>query len=416
MKALLIYTEKNRYDILLVLVCWLMAAGNIGDFFQPVRVLIILLIPLFVLDSTQQRFTVASTLHTAPSYRYELRFFILWWIYAALSLYWAIEFENSVKSLLHLTINFFGFGEILWLASKARSPQKALLTGWGLMFLTTLPIAMREFLYDQHLSMSIQEQDMTMKISSRIVEERRFASVTFGNLNSYNVVLCMTFCLMLIRTFMQERIDRLFGYGTAIGLGIIIAMNSSRAALICILFSILLYVLILLKRRSHAVLLLSIIGIGIGIFVYRFADLFSMILLRFQTQGFEDIGRAGVIAHGIEELGNSYGLGIGIGNFIPTMLSKYHLDIAAPHNLLLEVGVQFGIIILALFIGMFIRIYKQSKTGNTFNHSAALLGIIPFIPLSIIDSGYIMKVTTWIYIATLYVLTCNQYNEIDEKS
>jgi O-antigen ligase len=274
-----------------------------------------------------------------------------------------------------------------------------------------VPIALNEFINDQHLSMSLHDSDMTMKMGKNTLEERRFASVTFGNLNAYNVILCMTFCIMLIQSLREKRIERLISYGMVVCLIAMIAENSSRASLICIATAFVMYALVLLKKRSHIIILLGGVAIIFGLYIYRFAELFSMIWTRFQVQGLEDVGRMSVIVYGLEEFHQSYGLGIGIGNFIPTMLTKYHLDIAAPHNLLLEVGVQFGVIVLALFIGIFIRIFKRAKAGTIFNRSAALLGIIPFIPASIIDSGYIAKVPTWFYIATIYILSMPEYND-----
>jgi hypothetical protein len=169
-----------------------------------------------------------------------------------------------------------------------------------------------------------------------------------------------------------------------------------------------------MRKKQHVFLLLAGIVAAGGLLIYRYADLFSFVIMRFQSQGLEDVGRLGVLTHGIEELVRTYGLGIGIGNFIPTMLDKYHLEIAAPHNLWLEVGTQFGVIILLAFIGFFIRVYKHSKNGTIFNRSAAILYIFPFLPVSIIDSSYLFKVTTWIFIGTLYILSQQEYNDQGE--
>lgn len=406
--------ESTRYDILLTVMCWLLAAGQIGAFWQPVRVLILILLPFFVIDSIKGRKPFFPAVRETPSYRYELILFVIWGLYAALSVYWAIDLESSSKAFIHLIIVFFGFGEMLWLAGKAKHPQKSIMLGWLLMFLTTLPIALNELINDQHLSMSVQESDMTMRMGSHTFEERHFASVTFGNLNSYNVVLCFSFCIMMIQTLRNDLKERLCALAALVIIVAIIAVNSSRAALICLIFGVLMYVIVLIKKRTHVVLLLSGLALALGAFLYRFADLFSMIIMRFQSQGLEDKGRSSVLVHGIEELYNSYGFGVGINNFSPIMESKYALDISAPHNLLLEVGAQFGVLILIGFIGMFVRIYRQSKQGNNFNRSAAILGLMPLLPISIIDSTYLLKAPTWLYIATLYIFTNIKYNDTEK--
>lgn len=411
MRTWIIHRERNIYDFLLILMCWLIAAGEIGASLQFVRVLIMVLIPFFISDSIQSKLRFSAPLRQVPSYRYELGLFIIWWIYCVLSLYWAIEPESSLKGLLYMTLYFFGFGEILWLASKARKPQQSLLIGWVIMCLTTMPIAINELLNDHHLSMSKQEADMAMKMGKNTMEARRFASVTFGNLNTYNVVLCMTFCMMMINTLRDSIKERITGYLMIVAIVALIAVNSSRASLICVVFGLLVYVLVLMQKKRHVMLLLGGIVAALGILIYQYADLFSLIIMRFQSQGLEDIGRLGVITHGLEELARTYGFGIGMNNFIPTMLQKYHLNIAAPHNLWLEVGVQYGIVILIGYIGMYVRAYKRSKGGTKFNRFAAILSIIPFLPVTIIDSGYLYKSTTWIYLATIYVLVQPEYND-----
>lgn len=401
----------NKYDRLLVLMCWLMAAGQVGGFLQPVRLLVILLLPLFIDDFLRPNKVCDAPLRETPSFKYERFLFIFWWLYAGLGLLWAIEPTNSIKSFIHLTLCFLSFGEVLWLSAHAKAPQYALLVGWFLMFLTTLPIASYEFLTDHHLSMSVQKSDLMMNVSAHSQIARRFASVTFGNLNSYNVVLCMTFCLMMIHTLRDHRMSRICGYTAIIGIIVLIICNRSRAALICLIFGLVIYTFALMKQRANAQFILFGIFIVLGLFIYQFADMFNAVIDRFKYLGLDDKGRTEMLVYGIQELKSSHWLGIGIENFAPIMTDKYHTYIAAPHNLFLEVGVQFGMVILAGFIGLFIRIYKESKKGSMFNKMAALLSILPLLPISIIDSTYLLKVTTWVYFASIYILCFHQYND-----
>ena len=401
----------NKYDRMLVLICWLMAAGLVGGLFQPARLLMVMLLPLFLDDVFRPNKVCGEPLRQTPSYRYELFFFLIWWLYAGISLLWAIEPTESTKSFIHLTFCFLGFGEVLWLSSRARSPQHAILVGWFLMFLSTLPIAAYEFLTDHHLSMSVQESDLKMSVGAHTQVARRFASVTFGNLNSYNVVLCLTFCLMMIYTLRDKWQSRLCGYIAIIIIVVLIVKNCSRAALICLIFGLALYAFVMLKQRAHAYVILFCLAVAFGLFIYRFSDIFSAIFDRFRFQGFEDRGRTEMLIYGIQELRESSWMGIGIENFVPVMTNKYKAYVAAPHNLLLEIGVQFGVIILAGFIGLFIRVSKGARKGSSFNRTAALLSILPLIPISIIDSTYLLKITTWVYLASVYILCLPQYND-----
>ena len=401
---------RNKYDYLLILLLVLMAGGTWGAFFQPVRVMMLLLLPVMLVEQIRN-----NTIVGLKKYNLERCFFLVWFVYALISLHQAVIMEKSVKYLIHLTIYFFGFIEFLWLSSKAENPKRSILIGWILMFVVTFPVAMYELIFDQHLSLSVQESDMSMRFGRNLMDDRLFASVTFGNLNSYNTVVCLAMAMILIFSLSDNRKDRIAAYVLLAMDTFIIIKNSSRGAFICLIFIIIVYLLTLLIHKRGTLFISTILIAILALAAIKLPDMYSMIQQRFQYEGFNDEGRIELIINGIKELWNSHLLGIGAGNFDPVMEQKYGMWISAPHNLWLEVLTQFGIIIFIGFMSMFGRIIHMAHKGDNDCKMACIIGLLALIPISIIDSTYILKCTTWFYIASLYVLCDTDYNYISEQ-
>ena len=389
----------------------LLAAGGTGGFFQPIRILFLLLLPfcfkdLFGISHKQPDVS-------APKYKYEKTFLVIWWLTALAGLILAINLSVSVKAFIHLTIYFIGFCEVIWLASKACNPQKAILTGWMLMLLITAPVAIWEFMTDHHLPQSFQQSGEVL-VLGEVREARKFASVTFGNLNSYNTVLCLILCMMLIRTTDTGCTKtRFLSYICVLITSLFIIMNSSRGAFLCMAAVMALYFLILMFTGRLGKLVPIAVAALAAVFILsgKLSDTLYIIIGRFNTQGVGDGNRMILIKNGIEEIVSSFGLGIGIGNFPFIMENKYHLGITAPHNMMIEIGAQFGVVILAGFLGMLASIAKKAWRGNAQNKTAALLGLVTLIPVSIIDSTHILKASIWMYLVSLYIL-CNPYYNV----
>ena len=126
------------------------------------------------------------------------------------------------------------------------------------------------------------------------------------------------------------------------------------------------------KTGRNRVALTVVIGVIVVVMAYYLFDLFFVILKRFSSQGMQDTGRLENIIKGTQALFETFGLGIGIGNYAPVMSSVYGVRIAAPHNLLLEVCVCFGLPVLIGFVGMLLRICYKGVKGNPANRSMML--------------------------------------------
>ena len=240
---------------------------------------------------------------------------------------------------------------------------------------------------------------------------RPFAAVTFGNLNSFNTVLCWALpSLFFFNLYPKSRYDSILGYVLLFFVILIIVVNASRGAILCLGTMLATFVYSYYKTgRNRVALTIVLLVIGF-IFMYFLFDLFFVILKRFSAQGMQDTGRLENIVQGTQALFDSGGLGIGIGNYGTVMVRDYHVRFGAPHNLLLEVAVLFGLPIFICFLGMLLRIYYKGIHGTPANKSMLLSCGIALLVAGIVDSYYLMKVATWMFIATAYIYIDPKYN------
>lgn len=395
---------NNRYDYLLILLIALLAFGNYGNGAQPARLLIIALAPFMIIGS------IRRPSFTVNYYKYECFFLIGWWLWALAFLYKTQDLTESLKHLIYLFIHILGFLEVLWMAGKAANPQRSLQKGWILLLMITLPIAINEYVTDEHMSNSLQESGAVMKFGNVSVA-RPFAAVTFGNLNSFNTVLCWALpSLFFFNLYPKRKYDSVLGYLLLFFVVVVVVANASRGAILCMGVMLATFIYSYYKTgRNRVALTVVIVVIGF-VLAYFLFDLFFMILKRFSTQGMQDTGRVENIVKGFQALLDSGGVGIGIGNYDPVMTARYNVRIAAPHNLLLEVVVLFGLPIFIGFLGMLFRLFHKGMSGSPANKSMLLSCAIAILFAGVVDSNYLMKVPTWMFMATAYIYVDKRYS------
>lgn len=393
----------NIYDVILIGLFTLLLFGNYGNGAQPVRLAIVGIAPFMVFDAVRRPHV------SLEYYRYEIFFLLFWWLTSAAFLYKAVEIIESLKHLIFLLIHIIGFLEVIWAANKAKNPQRSICYGWIIMLLFTLPIAVWEFTGGQHLPTTIMDHQSITFNNVRI--DRPYAAVTFGNLNSYNTAICWALPYLFITLlFPQKKYDTLVTLLTFVPLFLIVILNSSRGAIICIAALIIIYISCYLKIGRHKSTMLGLVFLAVFVLAYYLYEMFYFIIGRFTDQGMSDDGRTENIVKGVEALYDSWGLGIGIGNYEPIMDRIYRVAIPAPHNLFLEILVVFGLFVAAGFMGMLLRLYLKSKRSERRNRFFFAFAIVTLFLGGMVDSGYWQKATTWFFIAAFYILCDARYN------
>ena len=384
----------------------LLALGGIGGSFQPIRIFIILSLPWIIKYCLNNKSVVVS-------YRYEIHVFFIWFFYAIISLLWVITPTESIKEVIYLFVNFSGFVLLVLFSNNAKQPKESIIKGWILFFVLTLPIALIELIFDKHLSIAYQSENLMMNFGGGVALQRNFASVTFGNLNGYNTVLVYVIPFLL-GSLMHDKyfskFRRIISLILMVLLSVIIVMNSSRSAFICLLIAVFIFILFYIKNIKTFIGTGLVFAIIIGVFLFSNSNIFDFLFIRFQTQGLGDSNRYILVEEGLKQLQKSGFMGIGAADFIPTMREVENLDNFSPHNFFLEVLVQYGLIIFILFIALFVRIIKKNRYNNKRFAYITTTSLI-MLPLTFsIDSSYLLSVSTWIYIASLYIIVDKKYN------
>ena len=398
------------YDLILFALMALLAFGLIGNGAQPVRLFIIALSPFVVAD-------VFNRSHKSLYYyRYECFFLAFWFLWALAFFFKADDEIESFKNVIYLAIHILGFFEVLWAANKAKYPQQAIKYGWLAFMVSTIPVAIYEFLTDFHLGMSFQDSGNTMYVNGVHIE-RPFASVTFGNLNSYNTVLCWALpSLFMCNLYPRGKWEQLLGMVVMGFTSLIIIANASRGAMLCLVIMLGTYVYAYYKFGRNRYLLITVLVLAIGALVYFLGELFILIVEKVSMVGLGDDGRAENLVMGFQAFLDSYGLGIGIGNYGPIMEAVYHVEVPAPHNLFLEELVCFGLFVALGFLGMVFRIVRIGlRQGEPFNRNMLMFCMAAMLFAGIIDSNYLMKATTWMFLASVYVYVDSRYNRVIPK-
>lgn len=397
--------RSNKYDYLLIILIILQVFGILGGFFQPVRLFIIAFFPFIIGQIIFRR-------RVKQKYFYEIIFFIVFILYAFLSLLWVYHPMQSLKDVIYLFINSAGFFLLICFANKANHPQESIIRGWILFFILTLPVALPELWFDFHLPISTQEEG-TLANFGDMVLQRHFASVTFGNLNTYNTILTYILPFLFCSTFVKNTffISQLLRWILILLLCYIIVANSSRATVVCLILSFLLLLFYNLNKIRDILVIIFICIMGAFVLLKISPDFYLFFVERIKFNTFEDNSRSLLIQNGINSLLNSHLMGIGAGNFVPTMKYEYKQFLQAPHNLFLEVLVQYGLLIFILFLGLFTRIFVKLKDNLDKRNRFLIFNSFIILPFSsVINSGYLLFTWFFLFLASLYIISDKSYN------
>ncbi|HCM21099.1 MAG TPA: hypothetical protein DIC46_10075 [Porphyromonadaceae bacterium] len=399
--------QTNKYDKLLIIFIVLQIFGILGGALQPIRLFVIIFTPFLLASLFKDQYLMKN-------YGYELIAFGLWIIYGLISILWVLEPSESIKDVFYLLVNFIGFFLFILFASKAKCPKESIIKAWLILFILTIPIAIIELRFNKHLPSTFHSDPILFNIGRGIFMERRFASVTYGNLNGYNTILVYILPFIVgnnITTKSSSFTIRVINWLLVVILSYIIIANSSRSAFLCLLICLFIFLCFYVKNIKRAILTGFLFTVTVVIFLSINKEFIDAIFIRIQEQGLEDKARGQLIHNGIDLLLESSFMGIGAGNFMPFMLQKYKLSLIAPHNLFLEVIVQYGIIIFGLFIGIIIRIIRSNMGNKNKKYNFIVIASLIIYPLSsIINSGYILNISTWLLLSSLYVISDKKYD------
>lgn len=391
-----VFKTNKIYDWLIVI---LIALGALGDMFAPVtlqRLFAILFIPSAAILYVKNHKAIPL---------YVGLFFIIWIVFSVISLVWSPDRMSGIKAVAYNLCSVAVYLELILFSLKAKNPVRSILSGWTLLFALTLVVALWEIFTNQHLPMNVRDDVSIMSATGHRVW-MIYASVTYGNYNTYVLIIlyCLPFILASIAYFRRIKI---WYWILLVGAIFVLLVNSSRGGVGCLCLMGMVMLMFFAKNRliNRFVFILILASICGGIIYYSDVVL-DQVVGRFSNQNvFEDDLREDIYRRGFKILTDSFGIGCGIGGIQVSLEQLSGNEISAMHNMFLEFLAQYGIVpFIAFVIVLFKTIKSLIKSDYTISRFLGYLIALVIIPISLINSTYLLDQNFWTFWASLFVM------------
>lgn len=337
----------------------------------PARILTLLVLAAVVLELATYRITPITSYN-----RWCYIFFGLWLSWAMLSLLWTVDRDKGLQDLFNLFIGLSLVGMAPNFLRGNREINRA--AGiWVATFFFFLGIGIVEHLTTLHLPMSRFSHGAQQHLAYR-------PTAVFVNENNYAVFISMSLPFLLTKwkycTYCWNRI--LWGTGIAAGIYFIF-VTGSRINYFVMFVSILLFSLLLTSRgqRLRVLTSLTLIVIGVWLFFgitqpaaqgYLTARVGEVINAYWELVDGAQTGermvssqsiavRINMIRNGILFLRQTWGRGVGVGNFEAWIVDQKEystMDYVNPHNWWVELSVEYGLFIALSYVTFFIYLIR----------------------------------------------------------
>lgn len=398
--------DINKYDRRIILMISLLAFGLVGAGLQPIRLVGLFFLPSILSHIFYKKINKAES-HVTLIFAFYIALVIL-------SLLWSWDRVEGIKQAIYYLCHFSIFlGLCIW-SKKALNPLRAIMIGWGVFLCLTLSIALYEIFTFNHLPMDIIEPGKLLNIGGDLMDFR-YASVTFGNLNTYNTVLIFALNLFVFYFFLSKQKSEQFIFLVIIFCSLLVLfVNGSRGAILSIILLMAFFLVYLVVyanriRNLHTGLLAILVLIG-GIFLFseQIASFGIRFLYRIGEGGgslFSDDARFMIYKSIFSALRSTEFLGFGAGGETAG-LTSVGSGITASHNLILEVLLELGLPGFILFILFLLNVYKGAFSYQIkLTHFIVMSAVVIFPFLFVINSGYLLMPATWVYFASLFVIS-----------
>lgn len=347
-------------------------------------------------------------------------FLMVWLLYAALSLFWAVEKFDALRQIFFLAMGIsLIFLVAIFFNNLLRLYQLHKL--WVLTLVIIVTIGFWNMISGQQLASS-SHYGTGISIPTSVFHYH-------NDLATY-LALSLPFVLSYTRYG-----NKLYIRGLSLLLFmmafILLVATGSRANMLAVLVGVIFWFFFLIEGRTRLLALLFTLGLGIILAAFLYcspSDLSLMIrgsahgglekllgTFRVLTGSEGDLGisfssRINFIRNGLIYLLNSYGFGVGAGNanyYIETYQHYYTHGYSNPHNWWLEILVNYGLLIFCGFVYYYISLLKnlyrmrgqaESPVAKILSESL-LLSIIIFLFASMSPSSLFGYGFPWILFA-----------------
>lgn len=392
---LLLGRNSNKYDLFIFVLILSLSFGILGNALQAPRIIGFLLIP--------QLGKVWPYLR--KHYKTHLTATLFFLIYATFSLVWTPDIVSGIKELCYYIIHFIIFFEIIGFSCYAKDKNNTISLSWLILVSITLIIAYWEIITGNHLSVAFQDSDLMGTADYGI---RRFASVTFGNYNAYVTFICFAYPFLLYR-FNGTNKTKVVTYGIPVVLLLSFAsvlINASRGGLLSLVIMYAIYFIHSKKSFKNLFPLLLLVVLTVYAVSNYGELLFSVIEGRISDTGFtNDTVRTEIWSVALQCFINSAGMGVGIGGNELSLFAISRMPMM-PHNMFIEVLMEFGAIVFMIFIISLIKTFKKGR--KSLDKGVKIVSNCFFLSLpivAVIDSSYCLSPLIFIVFASVYSFT-----------
>lgn len=385
----------NKYSVFLFLLTSCICFGNIGGALQVDRILAILLSPWLFSAIGKNGFGYARNI---------FKVLVLFYIYMALSYLWTPDKEEAVKEIVYFPVHFLLFTEIIVFARYARNPLKSLSGGWTVAILLCSIVAFWEITTGNHLSLAKEQGDVLN--TGTVILQHMTASVTFNNYNSYVTVLCFSIPWIFHVVISNDRrlFEKIIAISVLLMSFITIIINASRGGVLTIVVMLAVYWLFSEKKRMKSILLMAIILLA-GILLIRYGETITAVFVARTTavESFSEESRLVIWMNALRALAHTLGFGVGIGGITEALRMVDPNGVLSPHNMFVELLVQYGIVITLVVIVFLWKLFKKSLKVERCRKVVLMMALITMPIYMIIDSGYLLGPHFYVLMATIYV-------------
>ena len=356
--------------------------------------------------------------------------YLFWWIWAIVSLTWAMNIANWMRAIFLLTIGISAM-VFIYLWTYDISHWKQLVKNIWLAMLILVVWGYWEILTNHYFLANLSKLDKYGTFSSDPLS--RIPVTVFENQNDFATMLIAYLSLTFIMIqWGKRRTEKLTYYICFLaGVYLIYRCQSRMTVLAMILLIIIKWLLNYHLDVKKPVLfkwtmIVTIAMIFLSVLIEPIRDkLSSIIYLGYGPDLSGDAVRLNLWRNGFEFLGQSFGFGVGAGNIEFWMASFGSLpteDIVNMHNWWLEILVAYGLpVFLSYTIAYFYMIYVLYKSRPHLSEEEGVINdslitfLIVYIFASITSANNILIEWHWIFFGLIIVYIKLIWQKISQK-
>lgn len=346
-------------------------------------------------------------LNNQKSNSYSIKFMFIWIIYAFFSLAWVKDYNAWMRTLFFLFIGLLSYIII----SKYLKSKFDILLAFRLIFIMILIhnlLGWYEIYTNNYIFLSIDRIAKYTRLNHPVS--------TFGNTNDYATFMLFSVWVSYICLINAKNIISKFIYISLIISSVLLLIStSSRANLLGVILSMMLFIVLSMKRKKTRNISLALLGIVFLIVLLNPESIKSLFIsinenlnINFSSQSGSDFVRINLIKNGLFFLISTLGFGVGAGNIEYWMSHKAMYNTGGVlniHNWWLEILVGYGVVIFIMYIVFYFKLfrsfYRKFKYSRSKVDMSMSLGImcfmIGYVIGSISSSSNISSEWLWVF-------------------